>query len=64
MAEMRADGGSSGVELGAHASGNPFPGGNAGFEANITVGHTYVIILAALAILWLMGGGVFRKIRM
>lgn len=64
MAEMNQDGGSSGVELGAHGSGNPFPGGNAGFEANVTVGHTWLIVALALVLLWLFGAGFFRKIRM
>lgn len=64
MAAMDRDGGSTGVELGAHATGNPFPGGAAGFEANVTVGHTWLIIALALILLWLFGAGFFRKIRM
>lgn len=64
MAEMMQDGSSSGVEIGGHATGNPFPGGAAGFDANITVGHTWLIVAMALALLWLLGAGVFRGIRM
>lgn len=64
MAGMLSDGSTSGVEIGGHATGNPFPGGAAGFEANVTVGHTWLIIALALGVLWLLGGGVFRKIRM
>jgi hypothetical protein len=64
MAEMNRDGSGGGIELGGHATGNPFPGGGMGFEANVSVGHTWLIIALALILLWLFGAGFFRKIRM
>lgn len=44
-----------------HVNGNPVP---VATSAAITVGHTWVIIVLALAILWLLGAGVFKSIRM
>lgn len=51
------------INLDAHVSGNPIAG-TAGAGANVTVGHTVVLILGALALLWLFGGAVFKSIRM
>jgi hypothetical protein len=48
-------------DLSAHITGNPF---RSGVSGSVTVGHTWVIIVGAILILWLLGGGVFRKIRM
>lgn len=53
--------GDTGVDLTAHTTGNPI---RAGVGGQVTVGHTWAIIIGALIILWLLGGGVFRKIRM
>lgn len=36
----------------------------AGFGANVTVGHTLLLILGALLLLWLLGAVVFKSIRM
>ena len=36
----------------------------AGFGANVTVGHTSVLILGAVLLLWLLGSVVFKSIRM
>ena len=36
----------------------------AGFGANVTVGHTVLLILGAVALLWLLGSVVFKSIRM
>lgn len=38
--------------------------GNAGTTANPTVGHTWIIIVGAVVILWLLGGVAFRNVRM
>lgn len=55
--------GDTGVQLGAHVTGNPIPtGGSIG--GNVTVGHTIVIVLGALALLWLFGMGPLRSVRM
>jgi hypothetical protein len=51
--------GQTGVSLSGHAGGN-----GAGVTAGVTVGHTVLLILGALAILWLLGAGVFKSIRM
>lgn len=50
------------INLNAHVTGNPFPGN--GSPAGVTSGHTWLIIVLALVLLWVLGGGVFRKIRM
>jgi hypothetical protein len=36
----------------------------AGFGANVTVGHTLLLILGAVLLLWLLGAVVFKSIRM
>lgn len=54
--------GETGINLGAHVSGNGTPQGTA--TANVTVGHTWLIIIGALGLLWIMGGGIFKSIRM
>ena len=36
----------------------------AGFGANVTVGHTIVLILGAVFLLWLLGAVIFKSIRM
>jgi len=38
--------------------------GNAQAKAGPTVGHTWVIIVGALAILWVLGAFAFRSVRM
>lgn len=38
--------------------------GNAQAAVTPTVGHTWVIIVGALALLWVLGAGVFRTVRM
>jgi hypothetical protein len=48
------------INLDAHVTGDPI--GRAG--ANVTVGHTALLILGALALLWLFGGALFKSIRM
>ncbi|MHB1357045.1 MAG: hypothetical protein ACYCZF_13840 [Anaerolineae bacterium] len=44
-----------------HITGDPNPGTD---SAPVTVAHTMIIIVGALALLWLFGGVVFKKIRM
>lgn len=57
-----ADYGTNGdANLSAHVTGNPIAAGASG---QVTVGHTWFIIVGAIIILWLLGGGVFRNIRM
>lgn len=65
MNQSSADTGSGelGVDLGPHATGNPIRGGGEKLAA-VTSGHTWLIIVLALAALWLLGGGVFRSLRM
>ncbi len=50
-------------DLSGHITGNPI-GKGPGAAKGVTVGHTWLIIVGALVILWILGGGVFRKIRM
>lgn len=54
--------GREGVNLSAHITGDP--ASVTGFGANATAGHTWLIIIVALAILWLFGGVIFKSIRM
>lgn len=51
------------INLDAHVTGNPIANG-VGAGANVTVGHTALLVLGALALLWLFGAGVFKSIRM
>lgn len=53
----------SDLNLDAHVTGNPIHSG-VGAGANVTVGHTAVLVLGALALLWLFGGVIFKSIRM
>jgi hypothetical protein len=64
MSSADTGSGQTGVNLSAHVTGNPIPGGGAGAGANVTVGHTVLLILGALALLWLFGGVLFKSIRM
>lgn len=50
--------GDRGVNLDPHVTGNPFGSGG----ASITVGHTWIIIVGAMVLLWLLGFA-FRKFR-
>lgn len=50
-----------GPNLDSHLTGNPIPQATVG---QVTVGHTWVIIAGALVLLWILGGVVFRSIRM
>lgn len=52
----------TGINLDGHLTGNPIP--QAGISANVTVGHTWLIIVGAVALLWLLGGTVFKSVRM
>lgn len=52
----------AGIHLEAHATGSPIPGARVG--AAVTVGHTMVIILLLLVVLWVLGVGPLKKIRM
>lgn len=52
--------GETGVNLNAHATGDPIPKGS----ALVTSGHTWLIVVGALLVLWLLGKGVFKGIRM
>jgi amino acid transporter len=48
----------------ATGSTQEYDEGNTAKTAVPTVGHTWVIIIGALALLWLFGGIVFRSVRM
>jgi hypothetical protein len=52
----------SGIRLEGHITGNPTPQANV--TANVTVAHTWLIIVGAVVLLWLFGGTFFRSIRM
>lgn len=60
--QSSADVGSDG-DLSPHITGNPITGGRLG-NATFTIGHTWLIIVGALVLLWLMGGVMFKSIRM
>jgi len=49
------------INLSSHTTGDPF--GTAP-KAIVSVGHTWLIVVVALALLWLLGAGVFKGIRM
>ena len=51
--------GEYGVNLDAHSTGNPIRN----ISGSVTVGHTVVIIIGGLALLWIIGF-LFRNIRM
>lgn len=53
--------GETGINLNAHATGNPIPLGGKGI---VTSGHTWLLIVAAIAVLWFLGKGVFKGVRM
>lgn len=55
--------GQLGVNLGAHTTGNPIRQTVSGYQLP-TVAHTWLIIVLALALLWVLGGGIFKSIRM
>lgn len=62
MAQMNPDGSSNGIDTSIHSTGNPTPqllgiGG-------VTVGHTALILVGALAVLWILGAVVFKNVRM
>lgn len=60
MGMPRTDGDSGSAEFGV-----TLPGGNsAGLKGEYTVHHTVFILLLILGLLWLLGGVVFRGIRM
>lgn len=63
MSDNLGGSGAVGVNLAPHVTGNPFDDAVSG-SASVTVGHTWIIIVGALALLWLLGAGVFRSIRM
>jgi hypothetical protein len=59
MAQMNADGSSNGIDTSIHSTGNPVPqllGGG------VTVGHTVLILVVLLSLLWVLGF-VFRGVR-
>lgn len=59
MAQMNPDGSSNGIDTSSHSTGNPIPqllGGG------VTVGHTVLILVALLALLWVLAF-VFRHVR-
>lgn len=61
--QSSADTGSGDVgnALGAHATGDPIA---RNVQKAPTVGHTWLIIAAALGLLWFLGGIGFKSIRM
>jgi hypothetical protein len=51
-------------DTGSGETGVTLNGAVPGLGANVTVGHTLVLIVGALALLWLLGLVVFKSIRM
>lgn len=64
MAEMNYDGSGTGVNLDAHLTGDPIPSITGSAAANVTVAHTWLIVVVALVMLWIFGGAIFKNIRM
>lgn len=52
----------TGVNLNAHVTGDPIRNVTAG--GTVTVGHTVLIVIAFLAVLWLLGIGPLKSVRM
>jgi len=52
------------ADTGSGHVGVTLPGGQIAGEANVTLTHTVIVIVGALALLWLLGHFVFRGIRM
>lgn len=61
MAAMNPDGSSNGIDTSNHSTGNPIP---QLLGSGVTVGHTALILVGLLALLWLLGGVVFKHVRM
>lgn len=61
IGQTSADSGNP-LDLSNHSTGNPIASG--GYGADITVGHTVLIIFGALAVLWLLGAFAFKSVRM
>lgn len=53
--------GETGINLGAHVTGDPIPSGASGL---VSSGHTWLIVVLALGILWALGAGMFKSVRM
>lgn len=53
-------------DSGSAEFGVTLPGGGrtAGVTGQVTLGHTVLILVVCLVLLWALGGGVFRGIRM
>lgn len=52
----------AGADEATGANGRPITGAvNA--SANVTVGHTWLIIVGAIVLLWLLGSTVFKSVR-
>lgn len=61
MAQMNPDGSSNGIDTSIHSTGNPIP--QSLRVGGITVGHTALILVGALALLWALGFG-FKSVRL
>ena len=60
MAQMNDDGSSNGIDLSSHSTGDPFPRVLSG---GVTVGHTWLILVLILVVLWMLGFS-FRSVRL
>lgn len=61
LSNANDSGGSDGVDVSSHITGDPF---SVQVGATATSGHTWIIVVGALVLLWLLGGFFFRSIRM
>lgn len=60
MAGMNSDGSSNGIDTSMHSTGNPIP--RTLTVGGVTVGHTALILIAILVVLWVLGFS-FRSVR-
>lgn len=51
-------------DTGSGETGVQLNGAAGGLGANVTVGHTLLLVIGALVLLWLLGAVVFKSIRM
>jgi hypothetical protein len=63
MSSADTGSGETGIGLAGHLTGNPLPE-SISASANVTIAHTWFIVVIALILLWLFGGAIFKNIRM
>lgn len=61
LSNSNDSGSAGGPDVSAHITGDPF---SVSVGASPTSGHTWLIVIGALFLLWLLGGFFFKSIRM